>query len=54
VKPANILVISRGAISQFDWQFKLADFGLSHFTIRKSSEEEATATDSQGTRTYGA
>ena len=53
VKPANVLVLSYGAESAFDWQFKLADFGLSHFIRKVPSEGDAMANDARGTRTYG-
>lgn len=53
MKPANVLVVSYGAESPYEWQFKLADFGLSHFISKVPSEGDAMANDSRGTRTYG-
>jgi len=53
LKPENILVVSNGARHPQDWQFKLADFGNSHFKRKKSLREDSTASDSYGTHTYG-
>jgi hypothetical protein len=39
--------------SPYEWHFKLADLGVSHFKISEQSAEDATDRDSQGTRTYG-
>ncbi|KAH8590626.1 hypothetical protein B0O99DRAFT_675870 [Bisporella sp. PMI_857] len=56
VKPANILVSTLGETrkSPFDWEFKLADLGVSHFKRMVSPTESGTDQDSQGTVTYGA
>lgn len=53
VKPANILVTSRRGGSAYEWQFKLADLGLSHFKRIVDLQGEAMAYDSHGTRIYG-
>jgi serine/threonine protein kinase len=53
VKPANVLVLSYGAESAFDWQFKLADFGLGHAMSKATSEGGPIANGTQGTQTYG-
>jgi hypothetical protein len=53
VKPASVLVLSYGADSALDWQFKLADFGLGNSTSKARLEGSAIAMESQGTRTYG-
>lgn len=39
--------------SPYEWQFKLADLGISHFKKVSSSRENSTASDTYGTRTYG-
>jgi len=52
VNPASVLVLSYGAESAFDWQFKLADFGLSHSMSKAKSEGGAFANDSRSARTY--
>ncbi|KAK0102819.1 hypothetical protein ONS95_000980 [Cadophora gregata] len=54
VKPENILVLSNGSDNPQDWNFKLADLGISHFKRKNSLREESTASDSYGTHTYGA
>lgn len=54
VKPANILVVSNGSIDPCEWQFKLADLGGSHFNRADQLRRGSTATNRQGTRTYGA
>lgn len=53
VRPENILVVSNGSTLPYEWQFKLADLGISHFKTTSSSREN-TANDTYGTRTYGA
>ena len=55
VKPQNILVVSSGSGNTRDWQFKLADLGISHFNPRNvgSSRQNSTASDAYGTQTYG-
>jgi serine/threonine protein kinase len=54
VKPENILVVSNGKRYPHEWQYKLADLGLSHFKNKISLREDSTASDTYGTRTYGA
>ncbi|PVH88884.1 hypothetical protein DL98DRAFT_565731 [Cadophora sp. DSE1049] len=54
IKPANFLVCSNGDSSRYNWQFKLADLGLSHFNKITEGLGIAIANDTQGTRTYGA
>ncbi|RQM04828.1 hypothetical protein DH86_00003915, partial [Scytalidium sp. 3C] len=53
VKPANILVSSRQGGSPYEWQFKLADLGFSHFKRAVDGAGEATDHDARGSRTYG-
>lgn len=53
VKPANILVISNRATSSYDFLFKLADLGLSHFKMTVEGERAGAADDAYGTQTYG-
>jgi hypothetical protein len=53
VKPTSVLVLSYGVESAFDWQFKLADFGINHSTSKSASEGAAMADESRGTQTYG-
>jgi serine/threonine protein kinase len=55
VKPGNILVtsLSESIQSPYEYKFKLADLGISHFKSQVSSLEDSTDRDSQGTRTYG-
>ena len=53
IKPANILVFTRGSKSPYEHFFKLADFGLSHFKSYKGGIAPVTDLDSFGTRTYG-
>lgn len=55
VKPSNILVTTLGGSieSPYQWLFKLADLGVSHFKTFVSSTEDDTDRDSQGTHTYG-
>lgn len=53
VKPVNILVVSNGATSSYNWKFKLADLGLSHFQKVASGRGSVFANDAHGTRTYG-
>lgn len=53
VKPANILVLSRGLASPYEFQFKLADLGLSHFTSTVRLETDLVEKDTRGTRAYG-
>ncbi|RDW85934.1 hypothetical protein BP5796_04259 [Coleophoma crateriformis] len=51
VKPKNILVVGNGRASPYDWNFRLADLGLSHF---KRNSPESFGLDPTGTETYGA
>jgi len=53
VKPENVLVVSNGAKQPEEWQFKLADLGISHFKIKTNSREDSTASENYGTKTYG-
>jgi hypothetical protein len=48
-----VLILSYGAESPFDWQFKLADFGRSYMRGKAASPGDQGANDSQGIRTYG-
>lgn len=52
VKPDNILVLSNGSRLPFEWKFKLADLGISHFKS-DSSSRDSMASDTWGTITYG-
>jgi hypothetical protein len=45
--------MSDGAESPFEWKFKLADLGLSHFKDDDLSGEDATTISALGTRAYG-
>ncbi|TVY33614.1 Serine/threonine-protein kinase [Lachnellula subtilissima] len=51
VKPTNILVLSNGSTNAHDFQFKLADLGISNF---KPKQKRSMTTSESGTRTYGA
>lgn len=53
VKPSNILVVSGNNDSPYDYQFKLADLGLSHFTSTMALQEDLAGEDTRGTRAYG-
>jgi len=50
VKPDNILVMSNGIDSPYDWKFELSDLGMSHF---KRWSREGSDIDAYGTETYG-
>ncbi|CAG8952521.1 hypothetical protein HYFRA_00009625 [Hymenoscyphus fraxineus] len=54
IKPRNILVFSNNSSSPYEFTFKLADLGLSHFQQTVDGETTAPAADSYGTSTYGA
>ncbi len=45
--------MSGKSISRYQWKFRLADLGLSHFKKVIDGREGPTANDSQGTRAYG-
>ncbi|KUJ17135.1 kinase-like protein [Mollisia scopiformis] len=51
VKPDNILVMTNGINSPYDWKFNLADLGTSHF---KKWSKEGSDIDTRGTEAYGA
>ncbi|KAG9228900.1 hypothetical protein BJ875DRAFT_434529 [Amylocarpus encephaloides] len=53
INPSNILVVSNGATSPYDFIFKLADLGLSHFTSSRDGRA-TTDYDNFGTKVYGA
>ena len=53
IKPSNILVQSCGRRSPYDYQFKIADLGLSHFQRYIGSGRGATDRDAFGTHAYG-
>lgn len=53
IKPRNILVKSKKGGSPYDYEFKLADLGLSHFKKHVPSQRGTTDRDTYGTRTYG-
>lgn len=53
MKPKNILVKRSRGESRYEFQFKLADLGLSHFK-QNIAGEDPTDADSRGTRTCGA
>jgi len=44
--------MSNDAEHAYEWQFKLADLGISHFKATASTPYSA-ASDTFGTRTYG-
>ncbi|TVY55320.1 Aurora kinase A [Lachnellula cervina] len=50
VKPTNILVLSNGSTNAHEFQFKLADLGISNF---KPKQKRSMTTSESGTRTYG-
>jgi len=50
VKPDNILIISNGIDSPYDWKFKLSDLGMSHF---RGWSNQGSDIDAYGTETYG-
>ena len=52
VNPCNILVVSAGASSPYQYTFKLADLGISHFQTSDDGKETLDY-DSFGTQTYG-
>jgi len=52
VKSSNILVKSGNRESSYDYQFKLADLGLSHFRRNKKPHEDIADADSYDTQTY--
>jgi hypothetical protein len=53
VKPANVHVLSYGAESAFDWEFKLADLVPSNSIKGVLLKGDAMANDSPDTCTYG-
>ncbi|CZR62093.1 uncharacterized protein PAC_11990 [Phialocephala subalpina] len=54
LKPANILVVSKSDASPYEWDFKLADLGLSHFQKALNGHGPVTSNDAHGTLAYGA
>ena len=52
VKPENIFVLSNGAESPSDWQFKFADFGLVNLRAVPQSGD-AVPNETKTTPTYG-
>lgn len=54
VKPANILVKSCNRVSPYEYEFKLADLGLSHFRAVVNGQQDISDRDTRGTHTYGA
>ena len=53
MRPANILVISNKEASPYEYLFKLANLGLSHYKITAEGEHAGTDEDTFGTQTYG-
>ena len=53
IKPQNILIVKKDGLSPYEWTFKLADLGLSHFKAISNGNGGATDLDTFGTRTYG-
>ena len=53
VKPSNILVVSNGQASPYNYQFKLADLGTSHFKRTFQNQMDVSDRDTYGTRAYG-
>jgi len=51
IKPANILVSRPIGTSEFDVTFKLADFGLTNFSIVKNGEHSESV-DAHSTQMY--
>ncbi|KAF2473094.1 kinase-like protein [Lindgomyces ingoldianus] len=54
IKPANILLSSRGTESKYDVIFKLADFGLLRFEPKLRAGEFIESSDRCGTQVYSA
>lgn len=53
VKPASVLVLSYGAESAFNWQFKLSDFGVGSSASKAISDEDVPADEYRGPQSYG-
>lgn len=53
IKPSNILIKSRDGASDYAFECKLADLGLSHFKRSLSKHIDSTSEDTFGTRAYG-
>jgi hypothetical protein len=53
VKPETVLVLSNGAESLSDWQFKFSDFGLKDSKGKASQTRESTDNAMQHAPTYG-
>lgn len=53
VKPVNILILSKGLGNPSEYDFTLADLGLSHFERSIGRHGTISAQDSHGTRVYG-
>lgn len=53
VRPANVLVLSYGAESAFDWQFKFADFGVGQSVSKATPGGDTMANNSRDSQTYG-
>lgn len=53
IRPENILIHSQGSTAPHEFRFMLGDLGLSHFVRMSRSDDDPTAIDTMGTRTYG-
>lgn len=53
MKPENILVASDGSENPGDWNFKLADLGISNFKYQKPARQNSADNHVVITRTFG-
>jgi hypothetical protein len=53
IRPENVVVVSNGATSPSDWQFKFAHFGLNHASDKVSIDGEPVSSATQDTAPYG-
>ena len=53
IKISNILVFRGNGASQYDYDFKIADLGLSNFKPNVAQLNEPSGLDTFGTRAYG-
>lgn len=53
IKPENVMVVSNGAQSSSEYQFKFADFGLNSVRDKGAHDGEATSHEMQDAAPYG-
>ena len=53
IRPQNVLVVSNGAQSPSDWQFKFADFGLNSTRDKFAHDGEMASHEMQDSTSYG-